>query len=548
MGRAWFLLFLGACTENTANLADAGVLDANPLDAGFVDSGAPDAEVPDAERVDGDTDAGCEIPAGGDAGDVLTTEGWVRPFRRQGVDEFRSIPFAAPPVGALRWQPPAAPLCHNAPLGDGPFPPQCPQLLDGNVVGNEDCLYLNIFTSNFPRGASKPVLVFIHGGGNAQGSGAVMANGELVYDGAALVRDHGAIVVTLNYRLGALGWLVHPDVAETGNYGLLDQLSALDWVRRNIEKFGGDPNNITIFGESAGARNVCALVAARGPFQRAIMESGACVLPTRAQVATESEAVVAEAGCTADPRACMMALTPEALILAHPPLIDVAGRSSQLQPFPDGQIIPESPRVALAAGRVDVTTMIIGSNRDETSNSVPAVPDATTFEQLVRANFGPTANRVLAAYPLADYPTPRAAYVAITTDVKFGCQARADVRAASQGGVATYRYLFSQNLSAAPRLSALGAYHGLELLFVFNVLHLANYPAPPEELQLAQAMGGYWAHFAQTGDPNDPRQLNQVPWPQHDAQDTLLELRANAIAERSGYRSTQCDLWDSLGL
>ena len=248
---------------------------------------------------------------------VVTDRGAVRGTAAAGVTDWLDIPFAAPPVGPLRWAAPELPACWRGVRSTQAFGPPCPQLDNGTVIGSEDCLSLNVWKpANAKATAPRAVMVFVHGGGNQQGSASNVVSGVTLYDGANLARTGDVVVVTVQYRVGALGYLASPSLASgtqpAGNYGLLDQVAALQWVQGNIGAFGGDPKRVLLFGESAGAVDTCMLVAsplARGLFSRALMESGACGASDTATSERVASDFAQAAGCTgADVAACLRAL------------------------------------------------------------------------------------------------------------------------------------------------------------------------------------------------------------------------------------------------
>jgi para-nitrobenzyl esterase len=521
---------------------------------------ATDAGVtPDSGGADAGVDAGgdCALPPATEPGVVQTDRATVRGVESDGVWGFRGIPYAAPPIGALRFAPPAPPACASEEIAAMEFGPACPQFetAGGAVVGSEDCLTLNVWSAALD--GSAPILFFIHGGGNVQGSASQAAAGRAIYDGEAFARATGSVVITINYRLGPLGFMAHPGLtaesehASSGNYGTLDQIAALEWVRRNAGAFGGDPARVLVFGESAGAVNTCMMVVsplASGLFSAALMESGGC--PARPLATRESEGVdlSTAAGCEddADPIACLRALDTTALLEARPGVADVAGLSAgNYGPAIDGWVITEDPFDTLENGRHNRVPFAIGANSDETSRAVPMITTPAQYEMAVRMTFGPLgiADAVLAAYPVGDYPTPRAAYVQLTSDAKFVCGARRIARAAAAGqDEPVYRYHFTHALDSGP-IAAFGAWHGLEVLFVFGVLDVAGYVPSAGEVALSQSMMGYWSRFGATGDPNGG---SAVTWPEYDAAlDNHLVLD-DPIGTAEDVRTAQCDFWDSL--
>jgi para-nitrobenzyl esterase len=438
------------------------------------------------------------------------------------------------------------------------FSAPCPQATDeGDVIGSEDCLYLNVWTPvEASPMSSLPVMVFIHGGGNVQGSSSVEAGGARLYDGQLLAERGQVVVVTLQYRLGALGFLAHPGLSAeseqnvSGNYGLLDQIAALQWVQRNIGHFGGDPTRVMIFGESAGAVDTCMLLAsplAAGLFSRALMQSGGCGARPLAERAMEGLEFATAAGCghAADPLACLRQLDAETLVSAIDtrPVNPTGTVTQKFGPNVDGYVLPESPMNALQTGRYNHVPFVIGANADETA--LFGIPPLTEqqYRDIVIQILGPALGELaLAQYPVREYGTPRLALIAMTTDAQFVCPCRTIARAAAAAqSPPVFRYFFTQRLSRGAG-ALLGAFHGLELFYVFQRLGvIQTYEPTNSDLALQAAMLGYWTRFAATGDPNGSRAVN---WPQYDpASDLYLEL-GTPITAGNGVRTNKCDFWD----
>jgi para-nitrobenzyl esterase len=498
-------------------------------------------------------------PASGASADaVVTSQGALTGLEvgsAGGVRAFLGVPYAAPPLGDQRFRAPEAPSCFDGTFTATAFGESCKQLdAEGAPKGSEDCLTLNLWAPKAAAGPL-PVLFFVHGGGNVQGSsGATLADGTAFYDGARLAEEQNVIVVTINYRLGALGFLAlaaldaESPTGTSGNLGLLDQLAALRWVQQNIAAFGGDASRVLLFGESAGALDTCALVASplgAGLFSAALMQSGGCVAFPHDEVAALGAGVAQEAGCAADDLPCLRALDADALLLAHPVVIDVAGATEHtFQLNVDGYVLPKAPLEAIAAGEHNAVPLVVGANSEETGRFVEKMSEEEYVAQ-VNATFGELAGPILAAYPSASYPSPRAAYVAITSDVKFICPARTIARtAAASQSAPVRRYFFTHALENAGAVGkALGATHGLELAFVFHHLTVQGYVPSDEEEALALAMGGYWARLGATGDPNGE---GAVSWPVYESvADTFLGLDV-PIAAGAGIRTPECDFWDAL--
>ncbi len=456
---------------------------------------------------------------------VFTFSGPVRgSVTSAGLREFLGIPYAAPPVGNLRWRPPVPRAPWFAPLEATNFANHCPQPPSpfGRASVTEDCLFLNVFTpssADFFR--PRPVMVWIHGG-------ALVSGESDDYDPSALVKD-GVIVVTINYRLGALGFLAHPafaaentdpdrdhdiDSDSAGDYGLMDQQLALRWVRDNILFFGGDPLNVTIFGESAGGLSVFSQLVsppAAGLFQRAIIESGAYALNTQTLATAEAAGTVfaAAAGCSSQTSACLRALPVNTLLAFENP----AGYTPNL----DGEFFPLSMNTALATGQFHRVPVIQGSNHDEWRlftaldfdlTAGPIANNEAAYQAALATLVGPAAPLVSAQYPLASFPSADIAFAAAGTDVVFACPALgADLSMSQFVPVSSYEF----NDENAPQdflppvTFPYAAAHASELQYLFNLP--VSVPRPPltaQQLQLSGAMQHYWTHFAKFGTPNSP--------------------------------------------
>ncbi|MFI7413051.1 carboxylesterase/lipase family protein [Streptomyces sp. NPDC049627] len=501
---------------------------------------------------------------------VRTDHGWVHgAVHRDGGRVFRGIPFAAPPTGPLRWRPPR-PAGRWSGVRDATAPAgPCPQLPltllpdggpvlpgESNRTGSttEDCLYLNVWTPARTGGRPLPVLVWLHGGGNAYGAGSD-------YDGAALAA-RGLVVVTVNYRLGALGFLAHPALSAesgdhaSGDYGLMDQQAALRWVGRNIGAFGGDRDRVTLGGQSAGSVDTCAHIAsptAKGLFQRAIQQSGSCASDgaltplTLGAAEQKGRAFAASAGC-ADPTTaatCLRALTTTELLRATG-----TGTASLWGPNTGPRVLPRPPRTAWAEGRVNAVPTLSGTTHDEyryfTALYVdllgggPLTPDS--YATLIRLQHGSRAPMVLDTYPAAAYPSPNLAYSAVNTDQRFACPARADsLLYGTRAPVYAYEFHDPQ---APPFIPAphtpQGAFHASELAYLFPTDALA--PLTPAQRRLSATMTAYWARFAATGDPNAP---GTPPWPRHTAdRDRIQVLAPDRVAPTTGFAADHhCAFW-----
>ena len=442
---------------------------------------------------------------------AVTEYGTVRGNVAEGMDEFLGIRYAAPPVGALRWQPPqplARALFSHAATR---FGPHCAQIATpfGTASTAEDCLYLNVYTPAGPRPADArplPVMVWIHGGS--------LATGESDdYDPVKLVTAGHVIVVTINYRLGYLGFLAESGLDAEGhaaaNYGLQDQQFALDWVRRNIAGFGGDAGRVTMAGESSGGLSVLSnLVSpgAYGLFNRAIAESGAyaLTLPTLATAETAGNALAAQLGCAAADTACLRAQPASAFL----GLLTVA---TSLTPVVDGTTVPLSLGTAFSTGRFNRVPLLVGSNHDEDRLFVTADAALTAAEYpaALDATYGATLGPVVTAeYPVGDYPQPVLAFAANLTDGIFSCPTRQLDRWTARY-VPTYAYEFNDEnapeYSLPPTTYPYGAAHAIELQFLFEKPTPRLPGTPPltaAEERLSETMVRYWTNFVSTSSPD----------------------------------------------
>ncbi|MFO0759324.1 MAG: carboxylesterase family protein [Byssovorax sp.] len=490
-------------------------------------------------------------------GVVLTEAGAVQGKKAGKTWVYKGIPYAAPPVGDLRWKRPTQHACWDGALAAGSYGPACLQLDDmGMPKGAEDCLTVNLWVpADATADKPVPVLFFIHGGGNVQGSSSVAIGNTALYDGQAL-SEHGHVaVVTINYRLGAFGWLAHPAFAEgqpatSGNYGAFDQLFALAWVKENIPAFGGDPDRVLVFGESAGGQNTCTLWASplgKGLFGAALIESGGCAAEKREDAEAFAGTFSAMAGCdkAADPAACLRALPADQIATLVPAPVEVAGKQGPYQPIIDGYLLPAAPFDQIKSGAQNHIPVVMGSNENETGASVPATMTEAEYQSAVKALLPAFADAILAEYPAASYPTPRDAFVAVTSDAKFICPVRRTLRAAKKSQEKPlFRYQFTHVLdNVGPVQKQKGAFHGLELFFVFGQLDVAGYKPSPGEKGLADAIESYWTRFATTGDPN---RADLIAWPAYDAdKDSYLELDTTVTA-KEGVHTEKCDFWDKL--
>ncbi len=490
---------------------------------------------------------------------VMTEEGPVTGELQDKSIAFRGIPYASAPTNDLRWRPPQPAQARTSVLEATNFGSPCAQPDGGRILGSEDCLTLNIWGPKTKENALRPVMFFIHGGGNVTGSSDLTTFGIRLYDGTILTEMGGVVVVTINYRLGPLGYFSHPSLSAedkengvSGNYGLMDQIFALQWVKRNVANFGGDPNNITIFGESAGGRNVLALVTspkATGLFQKAIVQSGAPLFvdqPLRTDTNLTSAEGVGMGASTKlscensdDVASCLRSKTPLELLAALNP-DELGFQGFQYGPIVDGVIIPDKSTELLRTGNYNQVPLMIGTNKNEFLSFIPGLGvqlnNQADYEATLRLAFGDKATDIARRYPISDYGTATLAIDAVFTDFAFLCPARTAVRLAAPNQAKTFYYQFTQVIKSAP---ALGSFHGLELGFVFHTIsNVRILPISKKENKLADRMVGYWTNFAKQGDPNG----NGLPnWPAYTTtNDTNIVLNAK-IKTAKETRKAFCD-------
>lgn len=474
---------------------------------------------------------------------VRTDSGPVKGVAHDGYRTFQGIPFAAPPVGELRWQPPRAPKSWTEPRDATEPGSQCPQAagLGSPAGGDEDCLFLNVTT---PEGhGSRPVMVWVHGGGFTSGSGSM-------YDAHRLAVQGDVVVVTVNYRLGVLGFYGHPELnRDSGAFGLQDQVAALKWVRRNAAAFGGDPRNVTLFGESAGGMSTCGLLTspgAAGLFHRAIVQSGPCTItwPVGGQSGSLWSAradVEARGGQFAASRGC-----PDVACLRRVPAADlIADPLTALfnSPAYDTRVLPENPADAVAKGHFQRIPVLAGTTRDESSLFVALQPPHPVTEEryqdVLRAAFGPKADVVAARYPSSAYGTPGNAWAAMETDRVWACSALTTDRLLA-AGTRLFAYEFADRdaplLLPFPPDVEPGAYHASELVYLFDVAGF-DPRFTPAQRRLSEQMVRSWTRFAETGSPGPGWQ--RFP--------TVRSLAPDAVKPVDLGAEHQCAFWASIG-
>ncbi|MFH1810588.1 MAG: carboxylesterase family protein [Pseudomonadota bacterium] len=559
------LLLLLACDDIAVGSRDTGAGDALLVDAGPADTAMLDAA---------DAHAAGDASSGADAGDaasedatssvpfqtgteVSTSLGSLR-GREDGDDlrVFRGIPYARPPIGELRLRAPqpAEPWDGVREVDD--YGPSCPQAMLTFNATDEDCLSLNVWAhqDSIPR----PVMVWIYGGGFMIGETAMLA-----YDAADLARDADVVVVTLNYRLGALGYLAIPELqaedpsGAVGTLGLLDQIEALRWVRANAPAFGGDPDNITVFGESAGAMSTCALIGAPladGLFHKAIVQSGSCALfpvldgdsPLGPSAFDSGERIMQNLGCAeaSDRLACLRALPVEDLAQAidSMALMSVLHTEVAIGPAVDGVVLPQLPYARIVSGDAPARPMIVGSNGNEAPlfTSTEVILTYLDFENALAELFGDAdlAAEVVALYSVLEYPVAKDAFDAFVGEILFNCNS---YHAAQSLDGLGYAYHLENGPGAL--MSVHGPLHGSDIFYVFGNFTSSGLVPSLLDLDLSARMQQAWGSFARTGVPNweGGWPALQGEDPQHLAIGLFTDLDGN-------FRGGHCDALQTLGV
>jgi len=469
---------------------------------------------------------------------------------------FLGIPYAAPPTGERRWKPPEQVEKWQGTRKADSYGAACPQAEGPQTEErtkemvqtfepyytfhtDEDCLYLNVFTTNLPqnhRAATKlPVMLWIHGGGNVSGASQLDAMGP------TLARK-GVVLVSTNYRLGALGFMAHPALTaesphhSSGNYGVLDQIAALEWVQRNIAKFGGDPTSVTVFGESAGGSSVCRLMASPltgGLFQRAILESGTCSDYVQPELKASTR-YYGGVGTSEDIGLQIMKDLnipdgPDALAKlrskAPKELLEFSDREGiSSEGNVDGWVLTEQPATTFAQGRQAKVPVIVGSNSDEGTvmfeEDFHASPTVANYKAMLKNEFPDASDELLRLYPAATDADVRAAFIALDTDWGWGFAAHLFAKQTERAGQKTWFYYFTY----PPRSNfyrGKGAFHGIEQKFLSGWFFPSHWgEVSDEDRKLIDLMTGYWTQFAKTGDPNGPG----LPlWPTYDPEKDLVQ-------------------------
>jgi para-nitrobenzyl esterase len=492
------------------------------------------------------------------AAQLRVAQGELAGTEESGMRVFRGIPFAAPPVGALRWREPQPAASWSGVRKADQFGPACAQgqvAPDGSLgTGiSEDCLYLNVWTPAQRADEKLPVLVWIYGGGFAGGR-----TSDPLFDGAALARK-GVVYVSVAYRVGVMGFFAHPElsaenrqlhgVAASGNYGLLDLVAGLRWIRQNIAAFGGDPDKVTIWGESAGAIAVSQLAVApqaKGLFHGAISDSGGSFGPTRTPTAPGENvpplAIAEQAGVTLAGKLGAGTLAALRAKSAGEVMTQARGIGGIGWPILDRWVIPDDQHVLYEKGAYHDTPILVGINSDEGA-SFSRTTDRAQYEADTRSRFGPHADNMLKAYPPDANGSIKQAARDVMREASFGWHTWVWAKLQNaRGGSPAYVYYMDQRPpypADSRNADVAGVPHGAELAYVFKKLELTPLPWTDADRRIADAMATYWTNFAKTGNPNGgglaqwPAFTNQNPQrmvfkgtPQAQRYDNLAQLAA----------------------
>jgi para-nitrobenzyl esterase len=539
-------------------------------------------------------DGGVDAAASGDGLQILTDNGMVQGTSAGGVRAFLGIPFADTTGGANRWKPPQPAPAWSTTLQATKLGPICPQIdpttMAYSTTSDENCLSLNVWAPDPAPSKPVPVMVWIFGGAFVFGSG-----GAAPYNGNNLVPKGEVVVVSMNYRVGALGFLAHDALAaeasshSAGNYGLLDQQAALQWVQTNIGAFGGDKTNVTLFGESAGGKSVCLQMlspGSKGLFNRTIVESGLCLSPgfTLDVAEAEGDRFAQAMGCGAQDSgsvlSCLRGLSASAITngpATTPAQLpggffyqDSSMTISAFQPIVDGVFLTDQPATLFAANKEFAMPVLQGANTAEgalfqTEALGPYTPVTTNAEYLaaLTQTFGAAAGAIAAHYPVAGsdddaaadaagadggagttgFDSPNDALTQVTADAFFVCQARRLARMIASAGSTTYLYSFNGPLVGVPIPALVGlAFHSSELPYVWGNSYALG-QVPEAGLPLVADIEGYWTRFAQNGNPNGG---SNPMWPAYTmAGDQSIDLDTT-VSVTTGLEKANCDFWDSI--
>ncbi|TQJ23035.1 para-nitrobenzyl esterase [Micromonospora sp. A202] len=480
---------------------------------------------------------------------VQSRNGLVRGVATNQFDQFLGLPYAAPPVRDLRFAPPAAPESWRGIRSADQQAPACVQFEPTGIreeqAVSEDCLYLDVYRpSKVAKNAKLPVMLWFHGGGHTQGTG-------VIYGGGTMAAKTDTIIVSINYRLGALGFLAHPALSEvteggSGNYGRMDQLASMKWVRDNIANFGGDRNNVTIYGQSAGGQGVCdmlAMPAAKGLFHKAIVQSQQCLASRNTLAVGEQRGVgfAESVGCTdaATVVNCLRAAWPGKLVANQ---ANYLGNSKV-----GGSLLPKSFADAFADGTWNKVPVMSGTTRSENRLTETALAGITAqgYVDTIKREYGDKADRVLATYPLSKFKSPWDAITQVHTDAGRACQTEQAARVISTK-TPLYRYEFNDPTSPTlygfrvPGEDVSNGHSG-ELAYLFDFT-LGERPLTAQQKKLSDQMMRYWGAFAHNGNPN---YRGAPSWPTYGGDENVMQLRTGGASRVINTFAAEhnCGLW-----
>jgi para-nitrobenzyl esterase len=492
---------------------------------------------------------------------VTIPDGELVGYVDEGVNQFYSIPYAKAPVGNLRWKAPQPPEPWDSPLDAKDIPPHCVQAMFGFQRGDEDCLYLNVYTADLEPETPLPVMVWIHGGGF------IVGHSWETTPGHHLAREGNVVVVSINYRLGHFGFLAHPELSQrdgtSGNYGMLDQVHGLEWVKHNIRNFGGDPDNVTIFGESAGGMSVCNLLVSpksKGLFHKAIIQSGPCYspYPDLATMEQQGQELGNVLGCGNNNQLdCLLSATPEEVLDAMPPDPGMAfgEENAYWMPNLDGQFLTEQPWQSLESGNFHHVPVINGNNADE-GHLIVMFGHEYRNRKVTEENYPDKINYLLRnpenvttameRYPTKNYPDAWHALAEVFSDHTFVCQEQFTTEAISRyAPVYSYYFTYPDADFIMPELRELGAFHSAELQFLFGApMAWLETRFSGDEASLSRTMMQRWSEFARSGSPDDP--TSDTAWPNYNENKQRLVIDINPSVITAEPDNDTCRFWGGI--